>query len=107
MFPAAFYCPIPPDQNPSSPQNSPNYASYNPPSTYNYELLYRPIDGNIHVRLEEAELPLGRGGERRRRALQDYSLPSFDELISQAGSAPSFDKSRSMNVIKPVVTRKS
>ncbi|MBR2258752.1 MAG: recombinase family protein [Blautia sp.] len=40
--------------------------------------------------------------------MQDFSLPSFDELISQAGSAsgsaPSFDKSRSMNVIKPVVT---
>lgn len=36
--------------------------------------------------------------------MQDFSLPSFDELISQAGSTPFFDKSRSMNVIKPVVT---
>ena len=41
--------------------------------------------------------------------MQDYFLPSFDELISQAGSAsgstPSFEKTRSMNVIKPVVEK--
>ena len=43
--------------------------------------------------------------ERRKQRLQDFSLPSFDELVSQAGSAPSLDRSRSMNVIRPVVEK--
>ena len=37
--------------------------------------------------------------------MQDFSLPSFGELVSQAGSTPSFEKTRSMNVIRPVVEK--